>query len=35
MMSDMPIDIFLTRFIMYCNIIGCAYEGVTIAAILS
>lgn len=34
-MSDLPIDIFLTRFIMYCSILGCTYEGISIAAILS
>jgi HrpA-like RNA helicase len=34
-MCEMPIDIFLTRYIVTTCMLGCAIEGITIAAILS
>lgn len=34
-MCEMPVDIFLTRFIIMSCMIGCPMEGVTIAALLS
>ena len=34
-MCEMPIDIFLTRYIVISCMLGCAIEGITIAAILS
>ena len=34
-MCEMPIDIFLTRFIIISNLLGISLEGITIAAILS
>jgi HrpA-like RNA helicase len=34
-MCEMPIDIFLTRFILISCLIGCPLEGLTISALLS
>jgi HrpA-like RNA helicase len=34
-MCEMPIDIFLTRYILVSWLMGCPVEGVTIAALLS